>query len=119
MQRQVDRLISGPTLSEEQQAEVALHVRKAAEETPLTGTWFEVDRARRLIAAFDVAIAEGRGAVAFEGQMIDLPVVDRARKVLDKAHKEMKALALREPIDLGDGWCYGPTASGIRIHRPK
>jgi RecB family exonuclease len=45
--------------------------------------------------------------------------IDRARKVLDKTHKEMKALALREPIDLGDGWCYGPTASGIRIHRPK
>ncbi len=45
----------------------------------------EVDRARRLIAAFDAAISEGRGAVAFEGQMIDLPVVDRARKVLARA----------------------------------
>lgn len=45
----------------------------------------EVERARRLIAAFDAAIAEGRGAVAFEGQMIDLPVVDRARKVLARA----------------------------------
>lgn len=45
----------------------------------------EVDRARRLIAAFEVAVAEGRGAVAFEGQMIDLPVVERARKVLARA----------------------------------
>lgn len=45
----------------------------------------EVERARRLIAAFDTAIAEGKGAVAFEGQMIDLPVVDRARKVLARA----------------------------------
>lgn len=45
----------------------------------------EVERARRLIAAFDAAIAEGKGAVAFEGQMIDLPVVDRARKVLARA----------------------------------
>jgi citrate lyase subunit beta / citryl-CoA lyase len=42
----------------------------------------EVERARRLIAAFDVALAEGKGAVAFEGQMIDLPVVERARRVL-------------------------------------
>ncbi|WP_206932803.1 HpcH/HpaI aldolase/citrate lyase family protein [Roseococcus thiosulfatophilus] len=45
----------------------------------------EVERAQRLIAAFDAAIAEGKGAVAFEGQMIDLPVVDRARKVLARA----------------------------------
>jgi len=45
----------------------------------------EVERARRLIAAFDAAIAEGKGAVAFEGQMIDLPVVERARRLLGRA----------------------------------
>ncbi|MDB5415416.1 MAG: Citrate lyase subunit beta / citryl-CoA lyase [Rubritepida sp.] len=45
----------------------------------------EVDRARRLLAAFDVALAQGLGAVAFEGAMIDLPVADRARKVLARA----------------------------------
>ncbi len=45
----------------------------------------EVDRARRLIAAFDAAIAAGQGAVAFEGQMIDLPVVERARRLLLRA----------------------------------
>lgn len=45
----------------------------------------EVDRARRLIAAFDAALAEGKGAVAFEGQMIDLPVVERARRLLGRA----------------------------------
>ena len=42
----------------------------------------EADRARRLIAAFDAALAEGLGAVAFEGAMIDLPVVERARRLL-------------------------------------
>ncbi|MDB5374031.1 MAG: Citrate lyase subunit beta / citryl-CoA lyase [Belnapia sp.] len=42
----------------------------------------EADRARRLIAAFDAALAEGSGAVAFEGAMIDLPVVERARRLL-------------------------------------
>jgi citrate lyase subunit beta/citryl-CoA lyase len=45
----------------------------------------EVDRARRLIAAFDAALAEGQGAVAFEGAMIDLPVVERARRLLARA----------------------------------
>ncbi len=45
----------------------------------------EVDRARRLIAAFDDALAAGQGAVAFEGAMIDLPVVERARRLLARA----------------------------------
>ena len=45
----------------------------------------EVERARRLIAAFDLALAEGKGAVAFEGAMIDLPVVERARRLLARA----------------------------------
>jgi citrate lyase subunit beta/citryl-CoA lyase len=45
----------------------------------------EADRARRLIAAFDAALAEGQGAVAFEGAMIDLPVVERARRLLARA----------------------------------
>jgi citrate lyase subunit beta / citryl-CoA lyase len=45
----------------------------------------EVEPARRLIAAFEVALAEGKGAVAFEGAMIDLPVVERARRLLARA----------------------------------
>ncbi|MFZ5783507.1 MAG: HpcH/HpaI aldolase/citrate lyase family protein [Pseudomonadota bacterium] len=45
----------------------------------------ELDRARRLIAAFDAAVADGDGAVAFEGSMIDLPVVERARRLLARA----------------------------------
>ena len=45
----------------------------------------ELDRARRLIAAFDAAAADGAGAVAFEGSMVDLPVVVRARRLLERA----------------------------------
>lgn len=45
----------------------------------------EVERAKRLIAAFEAALAEGRGAVAFEGEMIDKPVVDRARNLIARA----------------------------------
>jgi citrate lyase subunit beta/citryl-CoA lyase len=45
----------------------------------------ELDRARRLIAAFEAAEAEGAGAVAFEGSMVDLPVVVRAQRLLARA----------------------------------
>ncbi|HJQ60912.1 MAG TPA: aldolase/citrate lyase family protein [Vineibacter sp.] len=45
----------------------------------------DADRARRLIAAFEQAVAAGQGAVAFEGAMIDLPVVERARRLLARA----------------------------------
>jgi citrate lyase subunit beta/citryl-CoA lyase len=42
----------------------------------------EVERAKRLVAAFDAALAEGKGAVAFEGDMIDKPIVERAKKLI-------------------------------------
>lgn len=45
----------------------------------------EVERAKRLVAAFEAALAEGKGAVAFEGDMIDKPIVDRARKLIARA----------------------------------
>lgn len=47
----------------------------------------ELDRARRLVAAFEAALSEGLGAVAFEGAMIDLPVVERARNLLARAER--------------------------------
>jgi citrate lyase subunit beta/citryl-CoA lyase len=45
----------------------------------------DVDRARRMIAAYEAALADGKGAVVFEGEMIDLPVVTRARKMIESA----------------------------------
>lgn len=45
----------------------------------------EVERAERMIAAYDVAYAQGLGAVQFEGAMIDVPVVERARTVVRRA----------------------------------
>lgn len=45
----------------------------------------ELDRARRLLAAFAAASAAGAGTVAFEGSMIDLPVVTRAQRLLARA----------------------------------
>lgn len=45
----------------------------------------EVDQARRMVAAYDAALAAGTGAVEFEGRMIDIPVVERAKGVLARA----------------------------------
>jgi len=42
----------------------------------------DVDFARRVVAAFEEAQAAGSGSVALGGQLIDLPIVERARRVL-------------------------------------
>ena len=43
-----------------------------------------LDRASRLIAAAEEAKARGEGAFAFEGKMVDEPVVKRARALLER-----------------------------------
>jgi citrate lyase subunit beta / citryl-CoA lyase len=45
----------------------------------------DLARARRMVAAFEASIAQGVGAVSFEGDMIDEPVVERARRLLARA----------------------------------
>ncbi|UVS77132.1 CoA ester lyase [Actinokineospora sp. UTMC 2448] len=45
----------------------------------------EVEHARRVIAAFEAAAAEGRGVVTVDGRMIENLHVDNARRVLDVA----------------------------------
>lgn len=45
----------------------------------------EIDRARRLLAAYDEATARGEAAIAFDGQMVDEPIARRARAVLAAA----------------------------------
>ncbi len=42
----------------------------------------EIDYCRRVVQAFDEAQARGEGAIAFGGQLIDPPVVERARQTL-------------------------------------
>jgi citrate lyase subunit beta/citryl-CoA lyase len=42
----------------------------------------EIDYAQRVVAAFDEAEARGEGSIAFGGQLIDLPIVERARRTL-------------------------------------
>jgi quercetin dioxygenase-like cupin family protein len=40
-----------------------------------------------MIAAYEEAIAQGIGAVTFEGKMIDVPVVERAKALLAQAER--------------------------------
>ncbi|MEU8251211.1 CoA ester lyase [Nonomuraea sp. NPDC048916] len=45
----------------------------------------ELDRYRRMVAAFEAAEAEGRAAVLFEGEHIDIAHVQTARRLLEHA----------------------------------
>jgi len=42
----------------------------------------EVASARRIVAAYDEAVAAGRGSISVDGKMIDVPVVLRAQELL-------------------------------------
>jgi citrate lyase subunit beta/citryl-CoA lyase len=59
----------------------------------------EIDHASRVVAAYDKALAEGVGAVTVDGKMIDVPVVERARLLLEREaaiaarEEKMRALA--------------------------
>lgn len=50
-----------------------------------------VEHAVRLLEAFDAAVREGKGACMFEGKMIDNPIAERARKILEK-HSQIQSL---------------------------
>jgi citrate lyase subunit beta/citryl-CoA lyase len=50
-----------------------------------TPTADEIDYARRVLKAFEDAKARGEGAVAFGGQLLDHPIVDRARQTVELA----------------------------------
>jgi citrate lyase subunit beta / citryl-CoA lyase len=58
----------------------------------------EIDHARRVVVAYDKAIAAGIGAVTVDGRMIDVPIVERARLLLEReaaiAAREEKTRAL-------------------------
>jgi citrate lyase beta subunit len=47
----------------------------------------EVEWARKVIEAYEQGVGEGRGVLALNGAMVDLPVVERARRVLAEAER--------------------------------
>ena len=45
----------------------------------------EIDYAQRVVQAFEEANARGDGSIALGGQLIDRPIVERARRTLESA----------------------------------
>ncbi len=45
----------------------------------------DVASARKLLAAWDDALAKGEGAVQLDGRMVDRPIAERARRVIEQA----------------------------------
>lgn len=61
-------------------------------QTPIVNRTFspspeEVERARRLVAAFDDQQAAGAGAFTFDGKMVDMPMLVAARKILARVER--------------------------------
>jgi citrate lyase subunit beta/citryl-CoA lyase len=51
----------------------------------------EIEHSRRLLEAFDASLASGHGTIDFEGKMIDVPLVERARQILTLAGRMTSA----------------------------
>jgi citrate lyase subunit beta/citryl-CoA lyase len=47
----------------------------------------QVEHARRVVAVYEEAEAQGRASVALDGKMIDIPVVVRARRLMARAER--------------------------------
>lgn len=45
----------------------------------------EVQHAKAVIAAYEESLKAGKGAVAIDGQMIDIPVVEKARRIIEES----------------------------------
>ena len=45
----------------------------------------EIVQARKIVSAYDAALADGQGAITVDGIMIDVPVADRSRALLEFA----------------------------------
>jgi 3-methylfumaryl-CoA hydratase len=58
-----------------------------------------IDHARDFLAAGEQALADGRGALEFNGRMIDPPVVARARESLRRAAVSHASLSLTPQVD--------------------
>ena len=50
----------------------------------------EIEQARKTVAAYDAAAAQGKGAIQYEGQMVDIAGVERLRKFLTLADEMAK-----------------------------
>jgi citrate lyase subunit beta/citryl-CoA lyase len=53
--------------------------------TVFSPTAEEIDYCQKVLQAFEEANARGDGSIAFGGQLIDRPIVERARRAIDTA----------------------------------
>lgn len=66
-------------------AVMCIHPSQIAEvNSVFQNTTDEIAKASRIVTTFEQAQAEGKGAVRLDGKMLDLPVVKRARDMLDR-----------------------------------
>lgn len=61
-------------------------------QVPIVNRVFALDEeqlvwARRVLAAYEEGVKEGRGAIAVDGEMVDLPIVVRARRLLESSER--------------------------------
>ena len=67
---------------------MAIHPRQVAViNEAFTPSPDEVERARRLIEAYETAQAAGEGVTKLEGEMVELPMADRARRTIALAER--------------------------------
>ena len=57
----------------------------------------ETEHARRVIEIYDEAEAQGRASIALDGKMIDIPVAERALRVIARAER-VAAFEARKPL---------------------
>ncbi len=53
--------------------------------TVFSPTSEEIEYCQKVLQAFEEANARGDGSIAFGGQLIDRPIVERARRTIDMA----------------------------------
>ena len=70
------------------QGAFCIHPSQVAElNTAFTPTTAELRWAHGAVVAYEQALVDGHGAVSFEGRMLDLPVVERARALLARGQR--------------------------------
>lgn len=47
----------------------------------------EIEEAKEMVNAYEQALREGLAAIQFRGQMVDLPVVERAKRIIEQARE--------------------------------
>lgn len=77
------------------QGAFCIHPAQVAElNTAFTPATAELRWAHGAVAAYEQALRDGHGAVSFEGRMLDLPIVERARALLSRGQRTESAASL-------------------------